>query len=115
MTRLAPSWANTSLMPAPIPLAPPVMIAVFPRTRHEPQKIDMEFIEWLGENGIPFSIVFTKADKSKPTKLKANIDAYLKALKEQWEELPPYFITSSENKTGRTELLNYIESINKSL
>ena len=84
-------------------------------SRHEPQKIDMEFIEWLGENGIPFSIVFTKADKSKPTKLKANIDAYLKALKEQWEELPPYFITSSENKTGRTELLNYIESINKSL
>ena len=71
-------------------------------SRHEPQKI-------------PFSIVFTKADKSKPTKLKANIDAYLKALKEQWEELPPYFITSSENKTGRTELLNYIESINKSL
>ena len=84
-------------------------------SRHEPQKIDMEFIEWLGESGIPFSIVFTKADKSKPTKLKANIDAYLKALKEQWEELPPYFITSSENKTGRTELLNYIESINKSL
>ena len=84
-------------------------------SRHEPQKIDMEFIEWLGESGIPFSIVFTKADKSKPTKLKANIDAYLKALKEQWEELPPYFITSSENKTGRTDLLNYIESINKSL
>ena len=70
---------------------------------------------WLPENGIPFSIVFTKADKSKPTKLKANIDIYLKTLKEQWEELPPYFITSSENKTGRTELLNYIESINKSL
>ena len=84
-------------------------------SRHEPQKIDMEFIEWLGENGIPFSIVFTKADKAKPTKLKANIDIYLKTLKEQWEELPPYFITSSENKTGRTELLNYIESINKSL
>lgn len=84
-------------------------------SRHEPQKIDMEFIEWLGENGIPFSIVFTKADKSKPTKLKSNIDIYLKTLKEQWEELPPYFITSSENKTGRTELLNYIESINKSL
>ena len=84
-------------------------------SRHEPQKIDMEFIEWLGENGIPFSIVFTNADTSTTTKLKANIDAYLKALKEQWEELPPYFITSSENKTGRTELLNYIESINKSL
>ncbi len=84
-------------------------------SRHEPQKIDMEFIEWLGENGIPFSIVFTKADKSKPAKLKANIDTYLKALREQWEELPPYFITSSENKTGRAELLDYIESINKSL
>ena len=84
-------------------------------SRLEPQKIDLEFIEWLGENGIPFGIIFTKADKSKLSKLKSNISSYLKKLKEQWEELPPYFITSSENRTGREELLNYIEEINKSL
>lgn len=84
-------------------------------SRLEPQKIDLEFIEWLGENGIPFGIIFTKADKSKLGKLKSNISSYLKKLKEQWEELPPYFITSSENRTGREDLLNYIEEINKSL
>lgn len=84
-------------------------------SRLEPQKIDMEFIEWLGEHGIPFAIVFTKADKSKKSKLQANISTFLKKLKEQWEELPPYFITSSEDRTGRTELLDYIDSINKSL
>lgn len=81
--------------------------------RHEPQKIDLEFMEWLGENGVPFSIVFTKADKLGGGKLKQNISFYLKELKKQWEELPPYFITSSENKTGRQEILDYIEQINK--
>lgn len=81
--------------------------------RHEPQKIDLEFMEWLGENGVPFSIVFTKADKLGGGKLKQNISFYLKELKKQWEELPPYFITSSENKTGRQEILEYIEQINK--
>lgn len=81
--------------------------------RHEPQKIDLEFMEWLGENGVPFSIVFTKADKLGGGKLKQNISYYLKELKKQWEELPPYFITSSENKTGRQEILDYIEQINK--
>lgn len=81
--------------------------------RHEPQKIDLEFMEWLGENGVPFSIVFTKADKLGSGKLKQNISFYLKELKKQWEELPPYFITSSENKTGRQEILDYIEQINK--
>lgn len=81
--------------------------------RHEPQKIDLEFMEWLGENGVPFSIVFTKADKLGGGKLKQNISHYLKELKKQWEELPPYFITSSEDKTGRQEILNYIEQINK--
>lgn len=81
--------------------------------RHEPQKIDLEFMEWLGENGVPFSIVFTKADKLGGGKLKHNISFYLKELKKQWEELPPYFITSSENKTGRQEILDYIEQINK--
>lgn len=84
-------------------------------SRHEPQKIDLEFIEWLGENGIPFSIVFTKADKSKPGKLQENISTFLNTLSEQWEELPPHFITSSENRTGREALLDYIESINESL
>lgn len=84
-------------------------------SRHEPQKIDLEFIEWLGENNVPFGIVFTKADKSKTTQLQSNVAKYLKRLKEDWEELPPYFITSSEDKTGRTEFLNYIESINQSL
>lgn len=81
--------------------------------RHEPQKIDLKFMEWLGENGVPFSIVFTKADKLGGGKLKQNISFYLKELKKQWEELPPYFITSSENKTGRQEILDYIEQINK--
>lgn len=83
--------------------------------RHEPQKIDLKFMEWLGENGIPFSIVFTKADKLGNGKLQTNVSAYLDKLKEQWEELPPYFITSSENRRGREELLDYIESINKSV
>ena len=75
----------------------------------------MEFMEWLGENGVPFSIVFTKADKLGKVKLQSNIAAYLKALENQWEELPPYFVSSSENKTGREEILNYIEQINASL
>lgn len=84
-------------------------------SRLEPQKIDLEFMEWLGENGIPFSIIFTKADKLKAGRLKMNINAYLRELSKQWEELPPYFISSSENRTGRTEILDYIESINKDL
>ena len=82
-------------------------------SRLEPQKIDLEFMEWLGENGIPFSIIFTKADKLKGGRLNTHINEYLEQLKEQWEELPPYFITSSENRMGRKELLDYIESINK--
>lgn len=84
-------------------------------SRLEPQKIDLEFMEWLGENGVPFSIVFTKADKLKGGRLKMNINAYLQELKEQWEELPPYFISSSESREGRKEILDYIESINKEL
>ena len=84
-------------------------------SRLEPQPIDLQFIEWLGENGIPFSIVFTKADKLKGGRLNANVETYLRKLKEQWEELPPYFVTSSENQQGRKELLDYIESINKKL
>lgn len=84
-------------------------------SRLEPQKIDLEFITWLGENGIPFSVVFTKADKSKPSQLKASITRFLKTLEEQWEELPPYFVTSSEDRTGRSELLDYIDRINLSV
>ena len=84
-------------------------------SRLEPQKIDLEFMEWLGENGIPFSIIFTKADKLKGGRLKMNINAYLRELSKQWEELPPHFVSSSEDRTGRVDILNYIENINKDL
>ena len=84
-------------------------------SRLEPQKIDLEFMEWLGENGIPFSIIFTKADKLKGGRLKMNINAYLRELGKQWEELPPHFVSSSEDRTGRGDILNYIENINKDL
>ena len=84
-------------------------------SRHEPQKIDLEFMEWLGENGVPFSIVFTKGDKQGPVKLQQNVEAYKQKLLETWEELPPVFVTSSEKRSGREELLEYIEAINKSL
>lgn len=83
--------------------------------RHEPQKIDLEFLQWLGENGIPFGIVFTKADKLSFNRLKENTEAYKQKLLETWEELPPVFITSSEKKTGKEELLDYIDSINQEL
>ena len=79
--------------------------------RHDPQKIDREFMDWLGENGIPFSIVFTKADKLGPVKGRQNAEKYMKTLLDVWEELPPYFITSSEKKQGRDEVLDYIEQI----
>lgn len=84
-------------------------------SRLEPQKIDLEFIQWLGENGIPFAIIFTKADKQSAGKTKMNVAHYLDRLKEEWEELPPYFISSSENRTGRKEILDYIDSINRQL
>ena len=84
-------------------------------SRLEPQKIDLEFIGWLGENGIPFALVFTKADKQSTSKTQQNVNRFLDTMKEQWEELPPHFITSAEKKTGRKELLDYIDSINRSL
>lgn len=84
-------------------------------SRLEPQRIDLEFIEWLGENGIPFALIFTKADKQSVGKTKASVNRFLNTLKGQWEELPPHFISSSENKTGRQEILNYIEQVNRSL
>jgi GTP-binding protein len=83
--------------------------------RLTPQKIDREFIDWLGTSSIPFSIVFTKADKLGPMKAKANALAWMESLRDAWEELPPYFITSSEKKTGHDELLDYIDQINKEL
>ena len=84
-------------------------------SRLEPQTIDMEFMEWLGENGIPFSIVFTKTDKLKGGKMRDNVNIYLRKLRTQWEELPPHFVTSSETRLGREEILGYIETINKNL
>lgn len=83
--------------------------------RLEPQKVDLEFMEFLGEHGIPFSIVFTKADKLGKGKLACNVQLYLNRLLQDWEELPPHFISSSETKQGREELLNYIEEINRSM
>ncbi len=84
-------------------------------SRLEPQKIDLAFMEWLGENGVPFSIVFTKADKLSNSKLCGNIDAYKKKLEEVWDELPPVFISSAEKAKGRDEILSYIDDINKEL
>lgn len=84
--------------------------------RHEPQPIDTEFMEWLGESGVPFGIIFTKADKLKPNALERNVEAYKKVLLDSvWEEMPPYFITSATNSTGRDELLNYINGINQTI
>ena len=81
--------------------------------RHKPQKIDLEFMEWLGENGVPFAIVFTKLDKLSPTASKKSIANYCTTLLEQWEELPPIFATSSEDRRGRDALLDYIEQLNQ--
>ena len=83
--------------------------------RLEAQKIDLEFMEWLGENGIPFSIIFTKTDKLGGGRMRENLHAYTKILQESWEELPPIFLTSAEKKEGKTEVLDYIDSITKNL
>ena len=83
--------------------------------RHKPQTLDLEFMRWLGGNYIPFSIVFTKADKLKEKEIKKNTSEYFKTLKEYWEEMPKHFITSSEKSLGRDELLNYINQINHSI
>ena len=79
--------------------------------RHDPQKIDREFMDWLGENGVPFSIVFTKSDKLGPVKARQNVEKYLNSLLDTWEELPPHFITSSEKRQGKEEILAYIDEI----
>lgn len=82
-------------------------------SRHAPQRIDMEFMVWLGENDVPFSIVFTKLDKLSSGAAKKAVENYLASLHERWEELPPVFRTSSEDKRGRIELLDYIEQLNQ--
>ena len=83
--------------------------------RHEPQKKDIEFIDFLGENQVPFAIVFTKADKLKKQQVKPAVSKYMEFLKQYWEELPLYFITSATTAQGRDDILDYIDSVNKSL
>lgn len=83
--------------------------------RHDPQKVDLAFLHFLGSHGVPFAIVFTKADKLSATKASQQVEAYKKVLLETWEELPPIFITSAEKRQGRDEVLDYIEKINKEL
>ncbi len=90
-----------------------VLAFVLVDCRHEPQKIDLEFMQWMGENQIPFSIIFTKADKLKPNVLSKNIEAYTQKMLENWEEMPTYFVTSSSKGIGREELLAYIDAINQ--
>ena len=92
-----------------------VCLFVLVDCRHEPQKIDLEFINWLGENGVPFAIVFTKGDKLGKVRLKENVEAYKARLLEEWEELPPVFVTSAETGLGGEELTQYIEDVNRDL
>ena len=82
-------------------------------SRHAPQKIDLAFMEWLATNGVPFFIIFTKSDKLTKTQLPKNIEAYKNKMLEFWEEMPPYFVTSSSNKNGSDEVLKYIEKLNE--
>ena len=81
--------------------------------RHDPQQIDREFIDWLGKSEIPFALIFTKADKLAPSKMKQQAEAYMSKLEDTWEILPPYFISSAEKAYGREEILDYIDQINK--
>ena len=81
-------------------------------SRLTPQRIDLEFIQWLGEEGVPFSIIFTKADKNKTGELRKNVNQFLDELRKEWEELPPHFVTSSAQGRGRDEVLDYIDQIN---
>lgn len=83
--------------------------------RHEPQPVDLEFMAWMGEQQVPFSIIFTKADKLKPNAIKRNIDAYRLKMLETWEEMPLHFVTSASKSTGRDELLDYISAINEEI
>jgi len=91
------------------------VVFVLVDVRHEPQKSDLEFIQWLGEEGIPFSIIFTKADKPGKNQITSSVSGYRKVLQNTWEELPPAFITSSVEKTGGAEILDFIGKVNASL
>ena len=90
-----------------------VCLFVLIDSRHAPLKIDLEFMEWLGENGVPFVMVFTKADKLTTTERMNCIAKYQEGMKETWETMPMAFMTSAETKMGRVELLSYIEELNK--
>ncbi len=92
-----------------------VCVFVLVDIRHEAQAIDLEFINWLGVSSIPFAIIFTKADKLSVPKARASVEAYKQKMLETWEELPPYFVTSSEKREGKDDVLDYIEQINRSL
>lgn len=92
-----------------------VLAFVLVDCRHEPQPIDLEFMQWMGESGIPFTIIFTKADKLKPKDLETNIGRYKEKMLETWEEMPQYFVTSASNFMGREEVLKYIDQVNQNL
>ena len=91
------------------------LLFVLVDSRHEPQKIDMDFMRMLGEEGVPFSIVFTKADKLKAEELERNIEHYKSVMLEEWEEMPKYFVTSSDKGIGKKDILDYIDEINAQL
>ncbi len=92
-----------------------VVLFVLIDCRHEPQKIDLEFMEWLGVNEIPFSIIFTKADKLSSSQLKKSVLNYKKKMLEQWEEMPSFFVSSASAKLGKEDILNYIGSLQESI
>lgn len=92
-----------------------VLAFVLVDIRHEAQKIDLEFMQYMGENGIPFSIIFTKADKEKPKAIERKVQEYLQELLKTWEETPNYFITSSTSSVGRDDVLNYIDATNQEM
>ncbi len=81
-------------------------------SRHEPQKIDIEFVNWLGMNGLPLGIIFTKTDKLSPNKVQANVAKFKKAMLKEWEKMPTYFLSSSVSKDGEKEILGFIDGVN---
>jgi len=92
-----------------------ISLFVLVDSRHEPQQIDLDFMQWCGENEVPFGIIFTKADKLGNGKIRMNVNAYKQILLQTWEELPPIFVTSAENGMGAEEVLEYIDQVNRSL
>ncbi|MEM6831696.1 MAG: YihA family ribosome biogenesis GTP-binding protein, partial [Bacteroidota bacterium] len=84
-------------------------------SRHDPQRIDLEFIQWLGEEGVPFNVILTKTDKLGKNQIESNLAGYKKKLEETWEELPPFFTTSSEARVGQDEILEFIANVNASI